>query len=277
MSAGDLTLQNGIEYTVICTVSMNSGLTATASYKFDVAWSTEEYWPDAEIGYDSETYSAFVRPYCVDTNGSVVTNVLLSVYRREFDGSFTKLITGIDGASNTFVTDPHPSLDYARYRVVAIDKTAGFVSYYDIPGYPVGEKAAIIQWDEAWSNFDAGYEDEYVEPAWSGSLLRLPYNIDVSDSHNIDVEFVSYIGREHPVGYYGTQVGQTSTWNMDVPKSDKDTLYGLRRLARWLGDVYVREPSGSGYWASVSVSFSQKHCVLTIPVTLTITRVAGGV
>lgn len=277
LSAGDLTLQNGVEYTVLCTVSMNSGLTVSASHSIKVAWSEEEYWPDAEIGYDDETYSAFVRPYCVDTNGDDVTDVLLSVYRREFDGSFTELATGIDGASNTFITDPHPSLDYARYRIVAIDKTAGFVSYYDVPGYPVGEKAAIIQWDETWSNFDSGYEDAYVEPAWSGSLLRLPYNIDVSDSHSVDVELVEYIGRDHPVSYYGTQLGHSSTWNMDIDKSDKDTLYALRRLASWMGDVYVREPSGSGYWASVSVSFSQKHCELTIPVTLTIARVAGGV
>ena len=32
----------------------------------------------------------------------------------------------------------------------------------------------------------------------------------------------------------------------------------------------------SGYWASVQVSFNQKHCELTIPVTLDITRVDGG-
>ena len=44
-----------------------------------------------------------------------------------------------------------------------------------------------------------------------------------------------------------------------------------------MGDVYVREPSGSGYWANVSVSFSQTHCETVIPVTLNITRVEGGI
>ena len=63
---------------------------------------------------------------------------------------------------------------------------------------------------------------------------------------------------------------------MDIPKYDKNTLYGLRRLAIYTGDVYVREPSGSGYWANISVSFSQKHAELTIPVTFEITRVEGG-
>ena len=64
---------------------------------------------------------------------------------------------------------------------------------------------------------------------------------------------------------------------MDIPKSDKETLYALRRLSIWMGDVYVREPSGSGYWANISVSFSQTHCQLTIPVQIEITRVEGGV
>lgn len=277
ISAGNVNLQNGISYTVVCTVSMNSGLTAESSLSFDVVWSSVEYLPDAEIGYDKDTFTTFIRPYCSDVNGRIVEDVLMSVYRREFDGSLTELMTGIDGASDTFITDPHPALDYARYRIVSISKTDGYICYYDVPGYPIGEKAAIIQWDESWSNFDTGYEDVYEEPVWSGSLLRLPYNIDVSDKYNIDVEHVEYVGREHPVTYYGTQLGQTSTWNMDIPKSDKDTLYALRRLAIWTGDVYVREPSGSGYWASVKVSFSQKHCVLTIPITLEITRVAGGV
>ena len=88
---------------------------------------------------------------------------------------------------------------------------------------------------------------------------------------------VKYIGRSRPVSYYGTQIDSTATWNVEIPKKDKETLYGLRRLANWTGDVYVREPSGSGYWANVSVSFSQTHCELTIPVTLSLTRVEGGI
>ena len=64
---------------------------------------------------------------------------------------------------------------------------------------------------------------------------------------------------------------------MDVIKSDKETLHALRRLATWTGDVYVREPSGSGYWANISVSFNQTHCELVVPVTLSLTRVEGGI
>lgn len=393
LSAGNIDLENNVDYTVVCTVSMDSGLTAEATSTFTVNWVEAQYIPNAEIGLDEDTLTANIRPYCeqgelvyyqvnaetvlykktdtafdfafgeavsgavtttgeqvydgMSTSGATgyfcivegdepsyykvvvepgvctktttvldsvwgnpisgattttgetvyegvtsdgdsvfycvveektpVTGVLLSVYRREFDGSFTELATGLSSAKTTTIVDPHPALDYARYRVVAITKDTGAVGYYDLPGYPVGGKAVIVQWDEDWSSFETSEEDELVQPPWSGSMLKLPYNIDVSDSHSPDISLIEYTGRSHPVSYYGTQLGTSATWSLEIEKDDKETLYGLRRLARWMGDVYVREPSGSGYWASITVSFSQKHCELTIPVSLNITQVEGGV
>ena len=276
-SAGNVDFENNIKYTITATVSMDSGLTAQATKELTVAWEESYYAPDAEIGYDKDTLTAYIKPYCIDDTGKRPSGVSLSVYRREFDGSFTELITGLKNVNETFVTDPHPALDYARYRIVAVSDATGSVSYYDVPGYPIEEKSVIIQWDEEWTNFDTNSEDPLEKPAWSGSLLRLPYDIDVSDSYSADVSLVEYIGRKRPVSYYGTQLGETSNWNVSVVKDDKETLYALRRLAIWMGDVYVREPSGSGYWANINVSFSQTHCDPVIPVTLSITRVSGGV
>jgi hypothetical protein len=252
---------------------MDSGLTAESTSEFEVMWSDieEEYEPDAEIGFNEEDLSTYIKPHCWDED------VLLSVYRREFDGTFTELARDIDNNTETYVTDPHPALDYARYRIVAISKTNGSVSYYDLPGYPIGVKSVIIQWDEKWSNFETTTEDELEQQPWTGSMLKLPYNIDVSDSYSPDISLVEYIGRRHPVSYYGTQTGESATWNVSIAKDDEETLYALRRLAIWMGDAYVREPSGSGYWANVSVSFSQTHREVTIPVSLKITRVEGGV
>ena len=333
LSAGNIDLENNVSYTVKCTVSMNSGLTAEETIQFTVSWTEVAYTPNAEISLDKETYVTHIRPFCrsyklvnykvklsnakytkttevidkvygeetrhTTTTGEVVysgttadgdevyfcqveeseviTGVSLSVYRREFDGGFTELATGLVSGQDTFITDPHPALDYARYRIVATTDATGAVSYCDLPGYPVGGIAAIIQWDEAWSNFDATSEAALEEPAWAGSMLKLPYNIDVSDANTPDVELIEYIGREHPVVYHGTQRGHTSTWNVEIETNDEETLYAIRRLQNWMGAAYVREPSGSGYWASVKVSFSQKHRELTIPVTFTITRVEGGV
>lgn len=339
LTPSSLDLENNIEYTVICVVTMDTGLNAEESLNFSVAWTDVTYAPNAEIIFDSETLCTHIRPYCEDypiiyykvnynpafgefyrsgveideiegtvmqgfytkdyndlvystsdkygrtvyftmvesTEPILVENVSMAVYRRNYDGSFIEIGKGIVNTDNTYLTDPHPSLDIARYRIVATDDFTGAISYTDMPGYYTGVKSVILQWDETWSNFQSTSEEPLEEVAWAGSMLKLPYNIDISDSNTIDVSLVEYIGRHHPVSYYGTQLGTTSTWNVVIAKSDKNTLYGLRRLAIYTGDVYVREPSGSGYWAKIAVSFNQNHCETTIPVTLNITRVEGGV
>ena len=279
-SASDVDLENNQTYTLKVCAHMNSGLTAEATHEFAVAWDESElvFEPNAEISIDDDIYAAYIRPYCDNADGEPVAGITLSVYRREFDGSFTEIATGLNNSENTFVLDPHPALDLARYRVVATVLDTGAVTYCDVPGHVVGCKAAIIQWDEAWSNFDtSGNPDNLSNSVHSGSLLKLMYNIDITDKNKPDVEFVEYIGRKHPVSYYGTQLGSSSTWNMEIPSDDVETLYALRRLQVWMGDVYVREPSGTGYWANVTVNIPRKHCALTIPISLTVTRVEGGI
>ena len=204
-----------------------------------------------------------------------VESVTLSVYRREYDGTFTEIATGIPNNS-TSVTDPHPALDYARYRIVATDTLTGAISFYDMTGHPINCTSIIIQWDEEWSTYNVSDEFNLDAPAWSGSLLKLDYNVEVSDNRRREVELVKYVGREHPVSYYGTQRDETSSWKVVIPKYDTETIYALRRLSIWSGDVYVREPSGMGYWATVGVSFDQKYDDVTIPITIDITRVEGG-
>lgn len=212
------------------------------------------------------------------SDGILVDGVTLSVYRREFDGTFVELGKGIPNDKSSYVADPHPSLNYARYRVIATDIDTGNITYVDVTGYEINCPYAIIQWDENWSDFNGAKEDgAIIETEFEGSMVTIKGNIDVSDKNQADVTLIEYIGRKHPVSYYGTQLGTSSTWNMEFDKKDEDTLYALRRLAIWMGDCYVREPSGSGYWARVEVSFSQKHCEVTIPVTMELTRVEGGI
>lgn len=206
----------------------------------------------------------------------LVPDITLSVYRREFDGTFTEIGTELTNSSQTFVADPHPPLDYAKYRIVATSDLTGAMSFIDLPPYPIQVKTIVLQWNEAWTDYNLGDEGAIGKQAWQGTMLKLPYNIDVTENNETDVSLITYIGRKQPVSYYGTQLGTSAIWNCDVPKRDSETIYALRRLAVWMGDVYVREPSGIGYWARVSVSFSQKHCELVVPVTIDITRVSGG-
>jgi len=276
----DVDLENNITYTVVMSVVMNSGLSGESSKSFTVDWEYTDLEPNAEVSIDPELLTAYILPYCRDANGDPIPNILLSVYRREYDGRFVEIASGIDNSRSITVTDPHPALDYARYRIVAQSMDTGLVDYYDLPGVPVGETGIIIQWDEDWSNYNyanGNAFDPLSEPVHTGSMLRLPYNINVSDNYGMDVSLVEYIGRSHPVSYYGTQLGVTSNWTSDIPRDDAETLYALRRLAIYQGDAYVREPSGSGYWAQVVPSFNKSYDSITIPVTLDITRVEGGV
>lgn len=201
-----------------------------------------------------------------------------NVYRTNYDGSFT--LVGSTYAQGTkdagIVLDSHPSLDLARYRVVAIDHETGALEYADINSMPVNESAIIIQWNDNQVSYDINSNYDEENPSWSGSLLRLPYDIDVSEENSTDVKMLEYAGREHPVSYYGTHLGTSATWKTDIIKSDTETLYQLRRLAVWMGDCYVREPSGLGYWAHIKVSISQTHNNPVVPVTLNLTRVEGG-
>lgn len=282
----NIDLENNVNYTITVTVTMDSGLRATASQSFDVYFNDLYYDVYADIVFDKNTLAAAIHPYCNEyeedettgqTNPVLSKNCLMSVYRKEYDGTFTEIAKDVENELNIFVTDPHPALDYARYRIVAKTKDTGAISYADIPAVETHIPEVVIQWADKWNSFE--YDDSgkgNQEPDWSGSMIRIPYNINTSENTNLDVALVEYVGREHPVSYYGTQVGETAEWSCDIPAYDKELLYQLRRLAKWKGDVYVREQSGVGYWANIKVSFSQTHLETVIPVSFSVTRVEGG-
>ena len=348
-SAHNIDLQDGADYKVITTVTVDTGISKSVTNHFSVSWDEPYYIPNAEISIDKDKLVAYIKPYVEDytyecfkvtksgsrytattekidivggrelegiytTNGQPVcegvmsdgetliyyyetrkgvlrANTLLSVYRREYDGMFTEIGVDIENDKNMCITDPHPSLDYARYRIIAKDSTpdgsgTGSISYYDVPGVPINEHAIVIQWNDSWTSFDDTYKDLETgeiksiadDPmhAWNGTMLKLLYNVDVAPKYNKEVSLVNYIGRTQPVVYYGTHINEAATWNVVIPAEDTATLYALRKLAIWMDKVYVREPSGTGYWADISVTFPQKHCDLTIPVTFEIARVEGG-
>lgn len=283
MTPAIINLHSGSTYTINIIVAMDSGLSAIISRNISVTLSDTGYNPNADIIINKENLTASIHPYCMENyeeNNEIKQRLsngcIMSIYRREYDGSFTEIATDIENAENTYVVDPHPALDYARYRIIAKAKETGTISYYDIEAIKVGEPSIVIQWSEKWSKFDYNPDKDDLEVPWAGSMLKLPYNVDITENKSPDVSLVEYAGRKHPVSYYGTQIGETASWNCEIPAEDKETLYGLRRLAKWMEDVYIREPSGTGYWANITVSISKKHNDVVIPVSFSIKRVEGG-
>lgn len=273
----DCTLENNEPYKLTVTASMDSGLTATATMNFTVHWEEVTYYPDAKVAIDRNSVSAYISPICRDAEGTVVDNVVLSVFRREFDGTFTEIASEIPNYGSVSVTDPHPGMDYARYRIVARNKNTNVLSYSDISAYKVNEPGIIIQWDEEYASFDSTGNYSPGVRDYHGSMVRLPYNVDTSESSDVDVSLVEYIGRRHPVAYFGTQIGKSDSWTCEIPRTDKETIYALRRLQQWMGTVYIREQNGVGYNAFVNITFSNKHDGLTIPITLSVKQVEGGI
>lgn len=277
----DADLENNCDYKVVATVTSIYGEAVSAEAEFSVLLDDEEYDIDAEILVDEDSLTASIHPYATDPDtGDLVENIKLAVYRREFNGRLVNVQSGedtyIDNEAEQFVTDPHPSLDFARYRVVAISESTGISTFADIPAYPIGEENIVIQWDEQWSGFDAGVEDETEEPSWGGSMIKIGYDINISEEYTKDSELIKYAGRTDPVSYYGTNMETKSTWSAAIITLDPDLLYQLRRLANYTGDVYVREPSGIGYWANVQVDIQKDQISPVARVSLDVQKVEGG-
>ena len=284
MSPHNIDLEPNCNYTLRVTVAMDSGLTATSEMDFDVVWEEWFYDASATVELNKDTLEATIQPFCYEylddgeggVTPSLVENCLVSVYRQNSDGTFTEIIKDVENSNNIHVLDPHPTLDYMRYRIVAKTSDTGSLTFNDIEPIEVKNPNVVIQWAEEWMPFIV-LDEEYEPPKFAGSMLKIPYNVNVNDSNNKDVSLIEYVGREHPVSYYGTQMGTTSEWSVDIPKDDKETLYAIRRLMNYKGDVYVREPNGSGYWANINVNYSISHNEVIIPVSMSITRVEGGV
>lgn len=68
LNPGNISLENNVEYTISCTVSMNSGLSTTEAVDFKVNWDAMMCEPNAVIGIDRDTLKASIRPYCTIYN-----------------------------------------------------------------------------------------------------------------------------------------------------------------------------------------------------------------
>lgn len=313
-NVGDMYLNSSTNELYVCTYGgdpSTSKWTYKTTYNFsDIAgWRFGNSIDKGEDKYDTDIYpdsgieDASINEFYLNTKGDIfkciksgaprnavwqyiwncfwqlTPNVKLSVYRKEPNGRYVLIKKDMDNSmpnTDTAIVarDPHPSFNTCVYRIVATDTETGAIASDDEENN-FEETSVVIQWDEVWRDVEIGI-DEDSEELFEGSILELPANIKISDQNSNDVNMVNYIGRERPVTYYGTQRGEGLTINCVFPKSDNERLTLLRRLMAYRGDVYVREPSGLGYWANVKVSYNRDYSDLTIPVTINVTPVEGG-
>lgn len=278
----DVDLEDDMSYQIRCTVAMDSGLTAESNtIEFTVKWdeASVEVFGDPEW-LDEDAVALMIYAYCENEDGECDPNYTMSVYRKSFDGKYVEIQSGMTNTRSSLCVDPHPPLNQVSYRIVAKSKRTGAMHFYDTDPFELNKTGIIIQWDDQNVNRTIQIDEETETVAesdkFNGSMVKLPCNVEISPNHDLDVSLIEYIGKSHPTSYYGTQLGETASWNAEIPKDDTDTLAMIRRLAVYLGDVYVRETSGMGYWAQVKVSYSRKYNTMIIPITFNVTRVEGG-
>lgn len=291
INAWDILLANGQNYNVEVVAVMNSGLLASTNMDFTMSLADAAFEPDGDTIIDNVNYSMTIVPKLNESmeyeEGEEILkleDVVFHVFRRNYDDTMTNIATGVTGDTLTGIIDPHPILKGGLYRIVAMSKVTGEVQYVDIQSPGFDEVGIVIQWNESYQEYDI-WEDEDNErdtllfgSGMNASVLFLPYNIDASNKYQMDVSLVEYLGREHPVSYYGTQKGESLELSTEIPKEGtEEIVLAMRRLSNYRGDCYVREPSGTGFWAKVDISFNINHMAVTIPISITATRVEGGI
>lgn len=257
----DVGFQDGASYTVVAELAMNSGLHATSTEcQLDVDFNAKIPDPEGTVTFAPDDLIAEVRCACydeIDGPGDTYEEVLvddidLSVYRINTDGTVTLVQSGLPNTGTVSVTDPHATFGKCQYRIVARSLLTGQSVYSDEEA-DSPHSTCCVQWDESWSEY---VESEVDEPGamqtYTGNRIDGLYNLNLDESGSMQAEDAEYIGRKHPVSYYGTQRGHTASYRVDFPKADAETLSKCRRLMDYPGDAYVREPSGLGFWARVS-------------------------
>lgn len=299
LTAGDVMIASGQSYTAHVDYAMSSGLACGASRSFaadlvpsdfEIEASLSEHGPyGCEIEFAAYGPPEGEREEAGDDGDPVAVGtpvlaegVTLAVYRHETDGTMTPLMANVPNDGTYSLVDDHAAFGRQSYRVTALDPANGSVAWLDVADEVVACESIVLQWGSGVSSAvvvdgdpaDVGdgspvAEDEVpVGPR----TLELPVNIKVSEANERDVALVEYIGRGHPVAYYGTQLGQTATLSCSIDKGDADSLAKLREIAAFAGDVYVREPTGGGYWAHVSPSWSASADSGLVSVTLDVAR-----
>ena len=280
ISSGESRLYDGGMYIAVADVAMASGLRATApEYTFAVDFDATVPEPTALVEFDDDSLTASIIPECFaldeydEETDQYQEGVTLSVLRIDQDGTLTMLRSGITNDGTETVVDPHATFGECWYHIVATDTATGITNFADVMGESVHD-TCVIQWDDNFN--EAISPDDDGERDWTYSGMRIDglYNLMFSENGEVEAEDVSYIGRAHPVSYYGTQKGYKASYQIDFPKNDSRTLQLARRLQGHLDDIYVREPSGTGFWAhATTVSIDRNYDTAAITLRVDAVRV----
>lgn len=291
---GTMLFKNGVRYDISVVVVTNAGCSAVATQNMTMAFNEGE--TAIQVGmdayYDEVNAMEYIKPYVFTETSAVPSEYVIPVYLSDYtmfiyrvnkDRTLSLVTPDIQSSDDfnkiPYYPDPFPTMGKMRYRIVAINNTTGLVYFCDSPPLENKETGVIFQWgynvSPVFSLPDPAVQELSPLVPWAGNMLRLVYNVDISEKASVDVSQVKYIGRSYPVTYYGTAVDEGWSIKAVVDILDTDTLNKVRDLSKYLGDVYFRDDSGAGFWATVNVSFTRNHLDVTSSITIDVTKVSG--
>lgn len=243
LTSDDIDLTDGQSYYVEAYAEMDSGLTAktVSPLTFEVAW--EGYapsTPDASMSINKAGRTASIASSCSTSTAT------LSTYRENADGSYTLVGTG----KNTY--DDYPTFNRSSYRVVARASDSCLQSYIDVESAKLKTLDVVLE--------------------FGNETLVLPYNVQLSESTDPDVNLNEYIGRSDYVPTYGTVLRRTYNWSCEFPRTDKERLAAVRRLSVHKGNAYFRDPHRNGFPCQISVNSDIGYDTGVVSVSMTISR-----
>lgn len=249
------------------TYDVNVKMTTSAG----IDLSSTESFTSPTINY-SESTNSNVRLYA-DTLTAKVYGLSNSSNSKVYRIEESKRYTELDIINNSYGYDPYAPFKRARYRVVNRNSSGSSITILDSPELYMKD----CDWTAAtWSSPQLKKHQDVILGAfinYGEKWISLLYNLDISPSYSRNVTTVTYDGRTDPVAYYSNNVTQTDSWSFELDARDRETRNKLMEMSLYSDDVYVREPSGIGYWASVTVSITETHAEYLSSVTLDITRV----
>ena len=273
IGAGECMLANGGAYELRAAVAMASGLRAEcAPCAFSVSFDVSMAQPSATVTFDPDYLTADVVPTCSaldpetgEETGELREGTSLAVYRVEADGDLVCLARAVpnDGAST--VTDPHATFRECWYHIVATDDATGVSTAADYADDSAHD-SCTIQWGESWKPAGEGA----TRYDYDGSILDGFYNMSFDQDVAPVAEAARYEGRKRPVHYYdGVAVEESASYTLQFELSDAETMSLVRALLAHHGDAYVREPTGTGFWARIRghVSYAAGNPFATFSVT----------
>ncbi len=239
--ASDVSLVATAGYRVSATVSTMQGMRCEAAGTFSCEWDGEVPAPRATVVFDAGALACRISPWAEEFIGfdpvtgemmfELAEGLVLSVFRVNADGTTEPIASGIENDGDTWVEDPHCSFGTCTYRIVATDPETG------------------AQGSDEYS-VATPYKRVVVE--FGSETVELRFNLEWTEEHKPDVEYLAFHGRSNPVAHWGTQTGQSFKIHGSLAKgTDAITLAKLRLLANYRGACYVREPTGIAWWASV--------------------------